>query len=63
MRLLSAFAILCILGTAAAAQMPQAPPGTICVTPTFWCWALVPGNPGSPCDCPTPNGLVAGYLY
>jgi len=39
---------------------PPHPPGTICFTPRFWCWANPPGPPGSPCSCPSPTGAVAG---
>lgn len=61
-------AILLILGVVVAltrsalAQVPPHQPGTICFTPTFWCWADPPGPPGNPCGCPSPYGYVTGYL-
>lgn len=48
--------------TEVSAQPANAPPGTICVTPTFWCRAARPGPPGSPCSCQTASGWVAGVL-
>ena len=44
------------------AQPNNAPPGTVCVTPTFWCRAVRPGPPGAPCACQTANGWVQGVL-
>ncbi len=35
----------------AAAQVPPHMPGTICLTPQFWCWAEKPGTPGTRCTC------------
>lgn len=49
-------------GETAPAELPPHGPGTICITPTFWCWASPPGPPGRACYCPTPNGLVRGVL-
>jgi len=46
----------------ALAQVPPHDPGTICFTPKFWCWADPPGQPGSPCTCPSPYGPVEGRL-
>lgn len=43
-------------------QVPPHTPGTICLTPTYWCWAVAPGSPGAACGCPTPYGWEAGYL-
>lgn len=48
--------------TPASAQPTNAPPGTVCATPTFWCWAVRPGPPGAPCACRTDNGWVQGLL-
>lgn len=53
---------LMALTHSARAQVPPHIPGTICFTPTFWCWANPPGPPGYPCGCPSPYGYVAGYL-
>ena len=39
-------------------QIPPHPPGTICFTERFWCWAQPPGPPGTPCTCRTPEGVV-----
>ena len=50
------------LSTPAYSQLPPHEPGTICVTPTFWCWARPPGRPGAVCFCPTPSGPVKGAL-
>lgn len=56
-------AALSLLGTPMAlAQVPPHAPGTICFTPSFWCWASTKGNPGEPCTCPSPYGPVAGRL-
>jgi hypothetical protein len=47
-------------GRATAQQVPPHPPGTICFTQYFWCWAQPPGPPGTPCACPGPYGWVSG---
>jgi hypothetical protein len=44
------------------AQVPPHYPGTICFTPTFWCWAPQAGPPGIACACPTPYGWIGGRL-
>jgi hypothetical protein len=44
----------------APAQIPPHAPGTVCVTPSFWCWVPAPGPVGAPCVCPTPSGGVPG---
>jgi hypothetical protein len=63
-RLILALAVWACVGTAAVAlaqvQVPAHPPGTICFTPTFWCWAEPPAAPGTPCVCRTNRGPVAG---
>lgn len=46
---------------AAAAGVPPHPPGTVCYTPSVWCWANPPGRPGTRCVCPTPKGAEPGY--
>ena len=67
MRLLKAI-LLCAgvawasMTTPALAQVPPHAPGTICFTPSFWCWAQWPGPPGAPCGCPGPYGFVQGWL-
>ena len=49
--------------TVASAQIPEHAPGTICATPSFWCWAQIPGVVGLQCACPSVNGSVLGvYL-
>jgi hypothetical protein len=53
---------LLVLAVPASAQVPNAPPGTICVTPQSWCRAVQPGPPGGPCACRTANGWVQGVL-
>jgi len=52
------------VATAVRAQLPVPahPPGTVCFTPGFWCWAQPPGPPGAQCSCQTPSGPVAGFL-
>ncbi len=58
-----ALLILTTLFVPASAQAPpNAPPGTICVTPQGWCPAVKPGPPGAPCACQTPNGWIQGSL-
>ena len=50
MRLLvfAVISLVCLAGDALAqGQVPQHYPGTICFTPSFWCWSS-PGQPGSP---------------
>jgi hypothetical protein len=44
----------------AAAVVPAHPPGSVCYTPRFWCYARPPGPTGSPCVCPTATGPVGG---
>ena len=53
---------LLVLSTAdpALAEIPAHPPGAICSTPDFWCWAAVYGQIGTQCTCPTANGFVYG---
>lgn len=46
----------------ALAQPANAPPGSVCVTPTFWCPAVRPGPPSAPCSCQTAQGWVQGVL-
>lgn len=45
---------------AMAQAVPPHSPGTICLTPKFWCWAQPAGAPGSNCACPTAYGWVPG---
>ena len=44
------------------AQVPLHPPGSVCFTPQFWCWAPYAGPVGAVCSCPTPSGWVSGRL-
>lgn len=44
------------------AQVPSHPPGSICATPQFWCWAQIWGTVGSSCYCDTAGGPVAGQF-
>jgi hypothetical protein len=44
------------------AQVPRHAPGTVCLTPQFWCWAQPPGTSGARCFCQTPLGRVGGVL-
>ena len=63
--LTSSVIVICtVLGSTAlaTAQIPPHAPGTICSTPTFWCWARPPGPAGAACFCPTPQGSVQGVL-
>jgi hypothetical protein len=50
-----------LAGDNVIAQIPPHPPGTICFTPNFWCWAQPPGPPNSPCVCVTQQGLAQGF--
>jgi len=61
-RLLAALAVVvtALLQTTAQAQVPPHPPGSICFTPTFWCWLPYPVPPGSQCACMTQQGPVPG---
>ena len=43
-----------------SAQVPPHVPGTVCLTPTFWCNLAPPQAVGSPCVCATPSGQVHG---
>lgn len=61
--LVSVLVVVCALTTPiASAQPANAPPGSICVTPNFWCRASQRGPVGAPCACPSPNGFVRGVL-
>ena len=51
-----------MVAATAAGPPPDAPPGTICVTPQGWCPAVKPGPPGAPCACQTSSGWVPGTL-
>jgi hypothetical protein len=42
----------------ASAQVPPHVPGTVCFTPSFWCWAETQGEPGSPCKCGAVDGIL-----
>lgn len=58
--LVVAFGLGVVPVRSALAQIPPHPPGTICFTQYFWCWAQPPGPPGSGCVCPTPQGNIPG---
>ncbi|MGB0659574.1 MAG: hypothetical protein ACPGNV_05280 [Mangrovicoccus sp.] len=53
---------LAALPMTAMAQLPPHAPGTICLTPEFWCWVSAPGEAGMPCQCYTDMGWVWGTL-
>jgi hypothetical protein len=55
-------ALAAAIAATAWAQVPPHVPGTVCLTPAFWCWADPPGAPGAPCQCWTASGAVAGVL-
>jgi hypothetical protein len=59
-----ALVIAAVAGVVAAvyAQVPPHQPGTVCITPKFWCWARPSGPPGGICYCPTAMGPVKGVL-
>lgn len=60
-RLLAAGLLALALATGTAqAQVPPHQPGSICLTPSFWCWAQVWGQVGALCYCGTAGGSVAG---
>lgn len=61
LRILAASILIAAL-VPASAQVPPHQPGTICFTPTFWCWAVQVGPPGAVCACPSPYGFIYGYL-
>ena len=49
--------------TPSFAQIPPHAPGTICLTPDFWCWAPQQGVPGEKCFCQLAGGgAVEGIL-
>jgi hypothetical protein len=48
--------------TEAFAQPKNARPGTVCITPQLWCWAVQAGPPGAPCACQTATGWIRGFL-
>ncbi len=57
----AALALASLVVTASRASVPPHTPGTICYTPTGWCWAKPPGPAGSKCRCPGPaNSPVEG---
>ena len=60
--LMLALSLILVCLAEASAQPAGAPPGTICVTPQFWCKAARPWPPGGPCSCQGPQGWVAGIL-
>lgn len=39
--------------------LPPHDPGTICITPSGWCW-VDQGTVGTPCGCGTPEGYFEG---
>jgi hypothetical protein len=43
-----------------SAQVPPHYPGSVCLTPTFWCFLQPPLPPGSRCFCATPSGAFPG---
>jgi hypothetical protein len=45
------------------AQVPPHVPGTICLTPTFWCWASEQGAIGDPCECMLTDGQSVSGIY
>jgi hypothetical protein len=59
LRLLVA-ALIIAASSAAHAQVPAHPPGSICATPTFWCYAQIWGEVGTLCYCGTEGGAVPG---
>jgi len=52
------FGIGAAVATAALAQVPPHPPGTICLTPTSWCWLSATANVGDNCMCGEAAGKV-----
>jgi len=54
--------VLALVSTSTLPQVPPHQPGTVCFTPSFWCWAPQPGPPGGLCACPSPYGWVRGTL-
>ena len=50
----------CAPNLALAQGLPPHPPGSICLTPYFWCWMNGQYPIGSPCGCPSPQGMIGG---
>jgi hypothetical protein len=48
------------LGQLKTSAVPAHEPGTICFTHAGWCHADPAGTPGSPCVCPSPDGVIDG---
>ncbi len=62
-RLSTMVVVLLGIGPVASADaqgVPPHPPGTVCFTKLFWCWAQPPGQAGSECGCPSSQGWVKG---
>jgi hypothetical protein len=55
-----AIGIAILLFKMAMAQVPSHPPGSVCATQTFWCWAQTFGVVGQACQCPVAGGTVRG---
>jgi len=53
---------LCAPTPSAAQQIPPHIPGTICLTPYFWCWLPQQGPLNASCWCATYNGPVPGRV-
>ena len=47
-------------GSPSYSGLPPHQPGTICITPEFWCWMMDPQYPGARCTCNTPYGPIWG---
>lgn len=47
----------------ASAQVPPHVPGSICFTPSFWCWASQPGIPGQTCKCTDSSGYLVNGRF
>jgi hypothetical protein len=63
-RTLAAAALIAALAAPAtlSAQVPPHYPGTVCLTPSFWCGLQSPLPVGSRCFCFTPSGAIAGVV-
>jgi hypothetical protein len=51
-----------VVAEISAGGVPKHVPGTICFTPSFWCWAEFPAAAGGTCHCWTQAQMVNGIL-
>lgn len=63
--ILSIFLLTILLGTTQTsdAQVPPHVPGTVCMTPDFWCWAKEQGEVGVECECELNDATLVSGVY